>query len=248
MTKSLRRKGFSKKNRKSRKQRVSRKRQMKGGYLKELTRKTLNNPLVMLGLSKEFLHARGKTLETLDEPTKTLDEPTIIKAFRLRSLQLHPDKHHGIDNNTAKLYFTELKARKDQLISTLKWHDDGLKKRQIDEWKNEAAGSNWINWPFNKERPVNEAVAQHLGEILQITNGSATVHHDADEDDAEDVEYHVEPDVPTNYNAIVSNLSKEQKKWIKEHYDKVLVLSSGVPKGLNDYNEILKEIFKFYNL
>jgi len=241
MTKSLRRKGFSKKNRKSRKQRVSRKRQMKGGYLKKLTGKTLNNPLVMLGLSDEFLHARGKTLETLDEPT-------IKKAFRLRSLQLHPDKHDEMDNNTANLYFIELKARKDQLIRTLTWRDEGLKNRQFDEWKSEAAGSKWINWPFNTERPVNEAVAQRLGEILQLTNGPETVHEDADEDDAEDVEYHVEPDVSTNYNAIVSNLSKEQKKWIKEHYDKVLVLFSRVPKGLNDYNDILKEIFKFYNL
>ena len=241
MTKSLRRKGFSKKNRKSRKQRVSRKRQMKGGYLKELTRKTLNNPLVMLGLSKEFLQARGKTVDTLDERT-------IITAYRVRSLQLHPDKHPEMDKNRADMYFTELKSRKDQLLSILKWRDEGLKNRQIDDWKNEAAGSNWINWPFNKKRPEDQALAQHLGEILQITNGSATVHHDADEDDAEDVEYHVEPDVPTNYNAIVSNLSKEQKKWIKEHYNNVLVLSSDVPKGLNDYNEILKEIFKFYNL
>jgi len=234
MTKSLRRKGFSKKNRKSRKQRVSRKRQMKGGYLKKLTGKTLNNPLVMLGLSDEFLHARGKTLETLDEPT-------IKKAFKLRSLQLHPDKHRGMDNDTAKLYFLELKARKDQLISTLTWRDERLKNRQFDEWKSEAAGSKWINWPFDTERPENEAVAQYLGEILQITNGSAIAHEEADEDDAE-------PDVPTNYNAIVSNLSKEQKTWIKHHYDKVLVLFSGVPKGLNDYNEILKEIFKFYKL
>jgi hypothetical protein len=161
-----------------------------------------------------------------------------------------------MDNNTAKLYFTELKARKDQLLSILKWRDEGLKNRQIDEWKTDAFGSAWINWPFNKERPENEAVAQHLGEILQITNGIEAVHrgstdhhgHHDEEDDAEDVEYHVEPDVPTNYNAIVSNLSKEQKKWIKVHYDKVLVLSSGVPKGLNDYNEILKEIFKFYKL
>lgn len=241
MTKSLRRKGFSQKNRKSRKQRVSRKRQMKGGFLKELKDKTLNNPLVMLGLSDEFLHARGKTLETLDEAT-------IIKAFRLRSLQLHPDKHHGSDIDNAKTYFTALKARKDQLIDTLKWKNKGTMERQIAEWKSEAAGSKWINWPFNKERPENEAVAKNIEGILQLTNGSASVHDDADEDDAEDVEYEVKPDVPTNYNAIVSNLSKEQKKWIKEHYDKVLVLSSGVPKGLNDYNEILKEIFKFYKL
>ena len=241
MTKSLRRKGFSKKNRKSRKQRVSRKRHLKGGYLKELKEKTLKNPLVMLGLSDEFLDARGKTLETLDEPT-------IKKAFKLRALQLHPDKHHGGDNDKANLYFTELKARTDQLISTLKWSNKKRIKDQFDEWKSEAAGSKWINWPFDTERPVDEAVAQHLGGILQLTNGSATVHEDADEDDAEDVEYHVEPDVHTNYNAIVSNLSREQKKWIKNHYEKVLVLFRDVPKGLNDYNDILKEIFKFYNL
>jgi hypothetical protein len=243
MTKSLRRKGFSKKNRKSRKQRVSRKRQMKGGYLKELTRKTLNNPLVMLGLSKEFLQARGKTLGTIDEPEITLDERTIDKAFKLRSLQLHPDKHPEMDKNRANLYFNELTARRDQLISTLNWRNEELKKRQIEEWKNEAAGSSWIKWPFNKERPTDETVAKHLGEILQITNGSATVHHDADEDDAEDVEYHV----PTNYNAIVSNLSKEQKRSIKDYYDKVLSLFSSVPKGLNDYNDMLKEIIKFFN-
>jgi hypothetical protein len=237
MTKSLRRKGFSKKNRKSRKQRVSRKRQMKGGFLKELKEKTLKNPLVMLGLSKEYLQARGKTVDTLDEPT-------IIKAYRVRSLQLHPDKHPEMDKNRADMYFTELKSRKDQLLSILKWRDETLRKGQIEEWKNEAADSTWINWPFNKERPTDETVAKHLGEILQITNGSATVHHDADEDDAEDVEYHV----PTNYNAIVSNLSKEQKKSIKDYYDKVLSLFSSVPKGLNDYNDMLKEIIKFFNL
>jgi hypothetical protein len=241
MTKSLRRKGFSKKNRKSRKQRVSRKRQMKGGYLKELKRKTLNNPLVMLGLSDEFLQARRKTLETLDQRT-------IIAAFRVRSKELHPDRHTENPNDLrrASEYFQELNTCRERLLTTLALSND-RKIDQLTHWKNEAAGSKWINWPFNKERPADEALAQHLGEILQLTNGSATVHEDADEDDAEDVEYHVEPDVPTNYNAIVSNLSKEQKKWIKEHYN-VLVLFSSVPKGLNDYNDILKEIFKFYKL
>ena len=242
MTKSLRRKGFSQKNRKSRKQRVSRKRHLKGGYLKELSKITLKNPFVMLGLSDDFLENNKQTLETLNKRT-------IIRAYLKRSKELHPDKHVGNpdDMRKAREYFQELTNCKERLLTTLAL-PNARKIDQLTHWKNEAAGSKWINWPFNKEMPKDEDVTKNIGEILQLTNGSATVHDDADEDDAEDVEYHVEPDVPTNYNAIVSNLSKEQKKWIKEHYEKILAFSSSVPKGLNDYNEILKEIFKFYNL
>ena len=242
MTKSLRRKGFRQKNRKSRKQRVSRKRQMKGGYLKELKEVTLQNPLIMLGLSDEFLNARGKTLVSLDDRT-------IITAYRIRSRQLHSDKHVGNPDDVvrANKYFQALTKCKNSLLDTIKLPDE-RKIPQLNYWKPQADLSSWINWPFNKERPADEAVAQHLGEILQLTNGAATVHDDADEDDAEDVEYEVKPDVPTNYNAVVSNLSKDQKKWIKDHYETVLVLFSGVPKGLNDYNDMLNEIFKFYKL
>ena len=245
MTKSLRRKGFRQKNRKSRKQRVSRKRQMKGGYLKELKEKTLNNPLIMLGLSDKFLRARGKTLESLDERT-------IITAYRIRSKQLHPDRHilipdRGPDDLTrADNYFKALTKCKDSLLDTIKLPND-RKIPQLNYWNHDAQADPWINWPFDKRIPADEAVAQHLGEILQLTNGAATVHDNADEDDAEVVEYEVKPDVPTNYNAVVSNLSNEQKQWIRTHYER-LVSFGVVQSGLNDYNEILKEIFNFYKL
>ena len=235
MTKSLRRKGFRQKNRKSRKQRVSRKRQMKGGYLKDLQPETLKNPLIMLGLSNEFLNARGKTLESLDRRT-------IMQAYNIRVLQLHADKHvlYPEDIPRANTYFHALTRSKERLEEIIELTEDH-KNPLLNGWKRQADHSIWINWPFNKERPENKAVAHHLEEILQLTNRSATVHGDAD------VEFEVNQDVPTNYNAIVSNLTKEQKKWIRDHYN-VLVLSPSVQKGLNDYNEMLKEIFKFYKL
>lgn len=228
MTKSLRRKGFRQKNRKSRKQRVSRKRQMKGGYLADLDQPTLNNPLIMLGLSPEFLGAMGKTLHTLDQQT-------INKAYRIRSKQLHPDKHVRYPNDIqrAKTYTSLLNDSRDRLLAVIDLPVDRMTP-QIDHWNHDAQVNPWINWPLNIEMP-NQEIAHHLGEILQIGNGLAAVPDDAD------------AVVPTNYS-FASKLSREQKQWIKHHYQTVLVLFSSVTKGLNDYNEMLKEIFKFYNL